>query len=197
MSERDDSTPVDVPADASLDVSEMASPGTSTLAVMPGSIREIRGQVTGIKSGTLDQPSYLELKDQGGGPRRIGYRIPDGFVLGVQVGDTISARIFLDVRGKRPAVNGLLLDRKGHLLLSASGSGDEDFAPGFEIEREGSSNSLIFTRLGSRAVVPQGEWRKLATKDGEFLLTSSPPRSMALPGIETTGLWPYCILRLT
>jgi len=197
MSRRDDSTPVDLPSDASLDVAELPAPGTSTLAVMPGTTREIHGQVTGIKSGLLDQPSYLELKDRSGAPRRIAFRIPPGYVLGVMVGDQVTAKVRLEVVGKRPATDGLLLDGRGHLLLAASGSGDDDFAPGFRLERDGASNALVFSRAGATAVVQQGDWRRLSTKDGEFLLTSSPPRSMAIPGLDTAGAFPYCILRIT
>jgi hypothetical protein len=108
----------------------------------------------------------------------------------------VTARIRLEVCGSRPATDGLLLDAKGHLLIAASGSGDDDFAPGFRVSRD-ASNSLVFARAGATAVVPQGEWRRLKTKDGEFLLTTSPPRSMAIPGLETHGVWPYCILRIT
>jgi hypothetical protein len=62
MSHRDDSTPVELPSDAALDVAELPAPGTSTLALMPGTTREIHGQVTSIATGLLDQPSYINRR---------------------------------------------------------------------------------------------------------------------------------------
>src|SRR5262245_38739613 len=136
MTNQDDSTPVDIRADPSLDISEMPAPGTSTVAVMPGSTREFRGQITSIVTAERDQPSYFELNDHTGIPKRIGFRVPAGFTLGIKVGESVTARIRLDVSDKIPSTDGLLLDSRGRLLLAAAGSGDEDFAPGFRVTHD-------------------------------------------------------------